>query len=351
MKCENCGKIIKSKINFCPYCGSEILRNGENYNLQKSHTDVYYNSEKYPLGSLKDNYDYLRHFRLNFSTIICVVIEWLVAYFAIILLSVIPILGILITHFPFQFSVMGYNKFFGPLTLVLLLIFELLRQSSLIEYDIKNAKLKDVYSASNYHANSDVLSKETYDLNGKKYLPDFNNIKDINLGGSESEYLEENEAPCWYRNKIALYAIHEWKEDPVYVTTGTSNVFVTSDWSDPELHKDWEKIAVGELWVTNKHVVFYAQEDTKQNRNLICITFDSIYFVQGHFDLKDTFNCVRLRVSGAKPIDFIFHSVNDNREVEYDSDWNGAFVNAINFGMIVNQMSGNTLGIPAGNNI
>ncbi|AYJ40373.1 zinc ribbon domain-containing protein (plasmid) [Lactiplantibacillus paraplantarum] len=351
VKCNNCGNQFSEGDKFCPHCGQEVsnldqLKVDQKCEIGTSSLRIYADCKKYPLGSLKDDYDYLKTFRWNFSTFICIFFEWILSYFLIVLISVIPVIGKLIVYFPLQFSSEGYNKFWGPLTLILLVFIEYVRQASLNENDIEIAKNRDQYSSLLYSDTSDVLSKQTYDVGNDAFLPVFKNLKNVDLEGSEAQYLNDGETPCWYQDNVSLYGIYEWEEDPVYVTTGNKNFAITSEWSDHELHKDWKQFAVGELWVTNEHVIFFAPEKGKQKRNLICVTFEDIYFLQGHFDLHNIFNCVRIRISGEKPTDFMFHSAAENDQIEYKSNWNGSFVNAVKFGFRINNLNSDFLGNP-----
>lgn len=365
--CTNCGCNIDSeKINFCPLCGVKLENTSlkEVYKAQLSNPEESFNADfdrkeddekRFTHEEQKKSTNLSREkiaqmynvpkFKLNLWTILFVLIELIIGMFGTsIILHILPFLK----SFPLELNKYGGSNMWAPTGILITCLIEYYRQKYLYNKSIDSSIIDIKYGERSYGTTEDLIDRDyKLSLDDLEDFPGSEALNvDIVLDGMEDEYVRPNEEVYCYSDKILFYSIDRWVSDPVYVTENYGGASVTSDWSSHKVHEDWKVFGNGELYVTDSRVLFYSRARDSYEMNIVTLSFNEIYLVQGHFDLGDLRDCILIRSKGQKPQNFVFHlgESNSNEIPKYGTNWNHTVVSAIKQGIIANNVDPRGMG-------
>ncbi|MFC6176953.1 hypothetical protein ACFQAV_08880 [Companilactobacillus huachuanensis] len=240
--------------------------------------------------------------RFHFENIIiALLIEWFIAIFLLFPGNMIGLEGDMDALIPTI-----------PSIILNMVILEFARQIYLDRKEQSMLEALRNFGEINYKKYEDVLDRNSLPNSEREILP-----LDVHMDLDGAEIVYSDNTIYYKLDGIIFYDNVKWQESPTYGTFSSGNFAVTEQVSSNEIHNDWSAIAIGTLYITNSFILFYAPSTENNDKVTVRIGLHDIYFVNGHVDLDNIPDCVRIRTNGHDARDFYFHpgTVSDSGKI------------------------------------
>lgn len=299
--CPNCSMKNGKNAKYCYNCGLSLAKHniGENKQVPKSVAPLIKETEHSTTDSEQNKSDRSsteidwRKAHWNVWTILAILVEWILSFMVISMIAQ---------------AADPYSDIsvFNPLVLAGFAGLEYLRQKWLIKQDNEESNKASMFGASNFGHDEDIIDRNTFDSvcipTAKE--PIQKNIR-LEMDGHESDYAGEQ--VYYFKDNVVAYLLIKREGQDGYLTQNGVTISIPENDSIK-----WEKVAVGKLYITNNYVFFYSYIESEMRLNFFPISLDYLYYLKGHADLGNIYDCIKIRTNDSNPRDIYFHAGDKN---------------------------------------